>query len=295
MEEQSMHLDSSFAGTNLRDYKTTVTWRHTMNYAAAVNDPNEAYFNDERTGGIIAHPLNCTAITWPIVEQIWKYIETADFPIDLLATQVHFTEHLEFHRFVRPGDELTIKGCIAAIEPHRAGTHVIIRFTAFAKDEKPVFTEHIGGLMRGVTCRGKAAGMESVPGVPKTGSEELQWETTIHIDKLTPFIYDGCTNIFFPIHTSRMFAHQVGLPDIILQGTATLAFAVRDIIDREASGNPERIKKIYCKFTGMVLPSTDIRVRQIGKTRTDAGNDVFFTVLNGDGQKAINNGYVQIK
>ena len=78
-----MHLDSSFVGTALRDYKTTVTWRNTMNYAAAVNDPNEAYFNDERPGGIIAHPMNCAAITWPIAERIWEYIESADFPKEL--------------------------------------------------------------------------------------------------------------------------------------------------------------------------------------------------------------------
>ncbi len=290
-----MHLDSSFAGTTLRDYKTTVTWRAIMNYAAAVNDPNEAYFNDERPGGIIAHPMNCAAITWPISERIWEYIEAADFPLELLATQVHFTEHLEFHRFIRPGDELTIKGCIAAIEPHRAGTHVIIRFAASDKDGKPVFTEHIGGLMRGVTCRGEAVGMETVPSVPKVGSEDIQWENTIHIDKLTPFIYDGCTNIYFPIHTSRQFAHQVGLPDIILQGTATLAFAVRDIVDREAAGDPERIKTIYCRFTGMVLPGTNIMVRQIGKTQAGDGSDVFFNVQNSEGQKVINNGYVRIK
>lgn len=290
-----MHLDSSFAGTTLRDYKTTITWRSTMNYAAAVNDPNEAYFNDERPEGIIAHPMNCAAITWPISERIWEYIEAADFPKELIATQVHFTELLEFHRFVRPGDELTIKGCIAAIEPHRAGTHVIIRFAATDKDNKPVFTEYIGGLMRGVTCRGEARGMETIPIVPKADSEYIHWENTTHIDKLTPFIYDGCTNIYFPIHTSRWFAHQVGLPDIILQGTATLAFAVRDIIDREAAGDPERIKKIYCRFAGMVLPGTDIIVRQIGKKQTGTGNDVFFNVQNGAGQKAINNGYVQIK
>ena len=37
------------------------------------------------------------------------------------------------------------------------------------------------------------------------------------------------------------------------------------------------------------------KVRQIGKTPNGDGIDVFFTVLNGGGQKAINSGYVQIK
>jgi len=118
-----MHLDSSFTGTALREYRTTVSWRQTMNYAAAINDPNEAYFNDERPGGIIAHPMNCAAITWPITEKIGDYIESTGFPRELIMTQVHFTEHLEIHRPVVPGDELVVRGHIASIQPHRAGTH----------------------------------------------------------------------------------------------------------------------------------------------------------------------------
>ncbi len=265
-----------------------------MNYAAAVNDPNEAYFNDERPEGISAHPMNCAALTWPITERIQDFIESEDFPKELLARQVHFTEHLEFHRQVVPGDELLIQGRIAAIEPHRAGTHVIIRFDATDREEQPVFTEHIGGLMRGIECRGDARGMDDVPMVPKSSSADVQWESAIPIDKMASFIYDGCTNIFFPIHTSRKFARQVGLPDIILQGTATLAFAVRELINREAGGDPARVSKIYCKFTGMVMPASNIRVQQTGKLNTGAGIDIFFVVLNSEGQKALNNGYIQI-
>jgi hypothetical protein len=52
---------------------------------------------------------------------------------------------------------------------------------------------------------------------------------------MRPYVYDGCTNIYFPIHTSVGFARMVGLPDIILQGTATLAYAARELADREAA------------------------------------------------------------
>ena len=61
-----MELDSAFTGTTLREYATTVTWRDTTNYAAAINDYNERYFNDEKKEALIAHPMNCVAITWPI-------------------------------------------------------------------------------------------------------------------------------------------------------------------------------------------------------------------------------------
>ena len=50
--------------------------------------------------------------------------------MEVLMTQVHHTENLEFHRPLRPGDRLTVKGRVAAILPHRAGTRVVMRFDA---------------------------------------------------------------------------------------------------------------------------------------------------------------------
>jgi acyl dehydratase len=47
---------------------------------------------------------------------------------------------------------------------------------------------------------------------------------------------------------------MTGLPGIILQGTATLAIALREIIEKEADGNSGRISSLFCRFTGMVLP-----------------------------------------
>ena len=63
-----MKLSPQFAGTHLREYTTTVSWRDSMNFAAAVTDNNEVYFNDEREGGIIAPPMFSVALTWPVSE-----------------------------------------------------------------------------------------------------------------------------------------------------------------------------------------------------------------------------------
>jgi acyl dehydratase len=112
---------------------------------------------------------------------------------------------------------------------------------------------------------------------------------------LRPHLYDGCTDIVFPIHTSRAFARQVGLPGNILQGTATLAFAVREIINREAGGDPLILKSVFCRFTGMVFPGTVIRVQLVGKSVKDNGTNLHFIVLNQEGQKAISGGYAFLK
>ncbi len=288
-----MHIDSSFAGTPLRDYETTAHWQHAMNYAAAVNDSNLAYFDDERPGGIVAHPMFCAALTWPIVERIGEFIDSSDFPRELLATQVHFTEDLVLHRSVAPGERLTIRGRVDRIEPHRAGTHVIIRFDALDDAGHHVFVEHIGGLMRGVECRGGAnGGVPQSAAVAPTGGATR--ESAIPVGVLAPFVYDAGSKIHFPIHTSVKFARQVGLPGIILQGTATLAMAVSDIINNEAGGDPGRVMKIQCKFTDMVMPGSQITLHVTAGDKTDFQKEIFFTVTNAEGRPAIRNGLVWI-
>jgi acyl dehydratase len=291
-----MELSSRFVGTPLKDFHTEITWRQTMNFAAAVDDNNDCYMDDERDGGIIAPPMFSVTVTWRILERIWEYIEAKDFPMEVLVTQVHHTEHLEFHRPLKPGDRLTVKGQVVAILPHRAGTRVVMRFDAMDQAREPIFTEHLGALMRGVKCADDGLCANPLPegSLPEESAEPL-WESRIPIDPLRPHIYDGCTDIVFPIHTSRAFARQVGLPGNILQGTATLAFAVREIINREAGGNPLALKSLFCRFTGMVLPGTVIRVQLIRKSRKHDATDLHFIVLNQEGQKAISGGYALVK
>lgn len=289
-----MKLDASFTGTPLKDYTTTVTARATMNYAAAIDDANPLYLDDAGGKAVIAPPMFAVAATWPVSERIYAYLEGTDFPVGVLQTQVHYSEHLAFHRPARPGDRLTIRGRIAAIQPHRAGTLSVVRFDAFDQAGEPVFTEHAGVLLRGVECIGEGRGAEDIPAIPtgEAGAPD-RWAAAVHIDRLKPFVYDGCTNIHFPIHTSVGFARMVGLPDIILQGTATLAFAARAITDREAGGDATRLKEIACRFSGMMVPPGDLRIRLTARHERDEGADLFFAV-DGAAGRLLTNGYARI-
>jgi hypothetical protein len=284
-------LNSELNGTHLRDYETSVNWRDIMNYSAAIGDANPRYFDDESSNGIIAHPIYPVVISWNIIGRIQEFIISEKFPTELLLSQVHYTEHLEIHQPLSPGLELVIKGQIVSILPHRAGTHVIIRLVAREKEGAPVFTEHIGAMLRGVECIGGISGKESLPIVQNiSDAVDPCWTSTLSIDKLMPFVYDGCTDIVFPIHTSIKFARMVGLPGIILQGTATLALAVTELVNRELNREPTRVKSVSCRFTGMVLPGSNISVRMIEKRKNNTATDLLFDVCNIDGERVISSG-----
>jgi acyl dehydratase len=288
-------LDSNLVGTALLPYQTSIDWRQTTNFAAATGDRNPRYFDDRNDKKPLSHPMFPVAVTWPVLSRLDQFIDARDFPKAILLTQVHYSEHLILHRLVRPGDELTLKGVLKAFLPHRAGTHAVICMDALDQNGEPVFTEHIGAMLRGVDC-GKGGQAGTIPTIPEPArAADALWSSKIHIDPLQPYIYDGCTGIEFPIHTSPNFAQAVGLPGIILQGTATLAHAVREVVDQEAGQDPEDILEIACRFTGMVLPGTDITVVCTGRKSRQTSKDVFFEVWNSEQHKAVRCGYVKIR
>lgn len=286
-----MKIDSEFVGTPLLPYETVLTARRTTNFAAAIGEHAACYFDDTRPGGILAHPVFPVAVTWPVTSHMDRYLRGSRFPLELMAVQVHHTEHIALHHPMRPGQTLTVAGTVAAILPHRAGTRVVMRYAAADGDGRPVFTEHIGALLRGVRC---SDGGRSLPGLPDEPppdpSGDPVWRQNIKIDPALPYVYDGCSDIVFPIHTSPAFARDVGLPGIILQGTATLALAVRTVLDRESAVHPSAVAEVACRFTGMVFPGSSITVRLNRRKVVEDRVALTFDVIDARNQPVLRKG-----
>jgi acyl dehydratase len=292
-----MEISKDFVNTKFKDKKCSVTYRDIMLFAAALNDNNPLYLDDEREGGIIAHPLFPVRLTLPMLENLSDYISEeskVNFPFEVLMTAVHYSEYLKIHRLIKPNDKLSLKGKNIALLSHRAGTHSIIKIDATDKSGDPVFTGYHGGMLRGVTFTGDDIGRDQVPTVPKDDSKQPPiWKKDIFIDPLRSFVYDGCTETTLPIHTSKEFAHSVGLPDILLQGVCTLGLVVSGIINEELESDPTKVKEIAGKFTAMVIPNSTIRLEVINRIETEESNEFFFEVINEQGKKAIREGYLR--
>lgn len=276
----TLHIPADVVGVKIPPQDRRVTWRETMNYAAAVGDVNPRYFDDAAPEGIVAPPMFAVAVTWPIVTGLQGLLGNA-LPPAAMHRLVHASEHLVFHKPLKPGRTLSIGGAVTSLSATRAGALLTLRLDASESDGAPVFTERVGAMFRGVSCDPFALPGESPDAVqaPEAG-EAPSFEVAIPISREAAHLYDGCTNIVFPIHTSRAFALGAGLPDIILQGTATLAMTARELVNREGDADPGRLLELSCRFTGMVIPGSTIRVRAWNRdTRT-----TLFEVL-GEGKK----------
>ncbi len=136
---------------------------------------------------------------------------------------------------------------------------------------EPVSTTDYGSVYRGVTVDGP----DSVAGPGPDHSSDSHGSPAAAPRRATPrqvslqplgeitvspqlaHVYTECARIWNPIHTDVAVARAEGLPDIILHGTATLALAVSRIVAERCGGDPAAVRRVTCRFTGMVpLPST---------------------------------------
>ncbi len=289
-----MQVSSEIVGKKLKEFNTVITQRQINNYAAAVGDVNPFYLDDERKGGLVSPPTLAAAVTWPIIQNIYDYIDLG-YPPEILFQLVHYSEHLVIHRPMHPDDRISIKGEVAAVLPEKRGTHVIFKLPALDDKGKPLFTEYIGGMLRGVKCIDNGRGSENIPSPPlPTENEVLIWEVPLPVTREACYIYEGCADVPFPIHTSPAFARSVGLPDIIYYGIATLAQAVRELVNRETGADPCGVKTIACRFRGMVLTNSFIRIQLLQRQINKYSKALHFRVLNQEGREAVSNGYMQI-
>jgi acyl dehydratase len=290
-QEVAVIIDSAFVGTKLLPHRTVVAARQTTNYAAAIGERADCYFDDTLPEGVVAHPVFPVALTWPVTSHLDRFVQDSRFPLELMAMQVHHTEHIALHHPVRPGQALTVAGTVAAILPHRAGSRVMMRYEAADSGGQPIFTEHIGALLRGVRCTDGGRHLPGLPDDPPPDpSGDGLWRQDIDIDPALPYVYDGCSDIVFPIHTSPAFARGVGLPGIILQGTATLALAVRSLLERESGVHPSAVTEVACRFTGMVFPGSRITVRLRHRSSEDDRVALTFDVIDARQQPVLRKG-----
>ena len=59
-----------------------------------------------------------------------------------------------------------------------------------------------------------------------------------------------------PIHLDDDFARSVGLPGVIAHGM--LQMGIMSVVAAEAAGGPGRLRRLYCRFAGMVVPGDTV-------------------------------------
>ena len=254
-----MLLSSNIVGERAGPFEHLVDARWVMAYNAGLGERSDE-----------VHPLFPVCYEWPVSDAIRAL--PALKPIAGLL--VHAQHDLVIHRPLRVGETVCCSVRIAGVEPRSPGAFVVYRFETHDADGELVTVTNFGALYRGVKLD-RAAG-EAVED-PQPLDAKLERVGEIAIPATAAHVYTECARIWNPIHTDVAYARAAGLPDIILHGTATLAYSISALLKRW----PRAVRRVACRFAGMVfMPSTlSVHAAREGsaihfETRNDRGETV---------------------
>lgn len=286
-----MTIRTDIVGAEVGPIIQEIEARWLMAYAAGVGDENPVFLDTARRGGIVAHPLFPICYEWPLALVLRE--KTLDRHV--AARAVHATHDLTIHRLPVPGGRLSTTARVVAVEQQKPGAYVVTRFETVDSDAKPVSTTDAGGLYLGVNTEGPDRWLIDRPGPPRPADSAVRWESPLTVAAGAAHVYTECSRIWNPIHTDRAAARGLGLPDIILHGSATLAMAVSLLVAREADGDPGRVRRLRCRFGAMVLMPATLTLQALGRAAGPEGEATRFRVLTERGEAAITEGVLILR
>jgi acyl dehydratase len=263
-----VRLCSAIVGEQAGPLEHDIDKRWVMAYSAALGELNPE---------AVPHPLFPVCYEWPVSRSIREL--PALGPIAGLL--VHAQHELVIHRPLAAGQVVSCTVRIVSARQRAPGAFVVYRFEARDAGGAPLTTSDFGALYRGVRLDADA-GEPAKDAAPTT--LPLQPIGEIRIAATAAHVYTECARIWNPIHTDAAYARAAGLPDIILHGTATLAYSISSVM-KKWKVEPAAVRRVACRFSGMVLmPST------LSVSAARDGGTIQFQTLNDEGNTVISRG-----
>ena len=290
--DAAMPIPTEMAGATAGPLVHTVDERWIMAYAAALDDLSPRYLDTTAADGPVAHPVFPVCVEWPVIVAARTAYQRFGVTPEEVRTGVHATHDLVIHRAIRPGDVLSTSLETVGVVGIRPGAMTITRLRTVDAGGRPVATTTQNGIHLGVAADGPDRPdpdpLPPIEGVERRGHPA---ERPVEIDGGRAHLYTECARIWNPIHTDRAVALAAGLPDIILHGTANLAYGVSAALE-STGADPLEVRRIRCRFRAMVrMPSTmTVRVWPAVTVDEPDRRVVSFEVLNEAGEPAVEDG-----
>lgn len=246
-----------------------------VTYAQATNESNSRYYepNEDKQAVPVLFPVTL------MVEFANKMLSDDTLGINI-ARMVHGEHEILYYRPLKVRDEITTSVTLEAIDTKPSGEILWAKASGHAKKEL-VFE-----MRAGLFFRAPKKDRES----PKAKTDRVKHDIILSKKMIVApdqsRRYAAASGDKNPIHLDKDFAKFVGLPDIILHGLCTMAFATQAITDKLADGDPKKVKKVKCRFSKPVLMgdtlttegwllSEDETIRTIGfETKNQVGDRI---------------------
>jgi acyl dehydratase len=277
-------ISGDIVGAQAGPLEHEIDARWLMAYSAALGETDARCYDTAAPGGVLAHPLFPVCYEWPVSRPIRQIPALREhFP-----RLVHAEHDLIVHRPPRQGDRLSTAARIVSAEQRKPGAFVVFRFETSDARGAPVTTTDFGILYRGVALERHGRVQDAPPPALSQAPEGLEPIGEIQVAANAAHIYTECARIYNPIHTDIAHARAAGLPGLILHGTATLALSVSRAL-AATRADPAHVRRVQCRFTGMVLMPATLAV--LGKRD---GRSLAFETRGPTGGAVISRGRIEL-
>lgn len=263
-------------------------------FAAGIGDCSELTLSDAEPA-FMASPYMIVSPEWKVAKVMMEG-SSLGLSSQEAATALHVGQDTVFHNSLTAGQQLVLLATVVMIKQTAAGVLTCCKLESSDEGSgEPVATSYLTTLYRGVVIEGDPGIEEPVPAdnyLAATDSCE-QLKISLGIPREFLHIYTACADIYNPIHTETSFARALGLPDILVHGTALWALAGREIVKAFGKSDPRNLARLCGRFGAMVMPDTNIDIIQY--RHPERPDTICFSVINEAGEEAISQGVAQLK
>ncbi len=249
-----------------------------VEYAKAVDDENPRYVSEEPE---IAPPLFAVR---PLFEALEEALSDRQLDADLMNL-VHGEQEMIFYDVLRPWDLVAPRSEIASIEEKSSGWLVDVRQYLMRDGEKVV--EASSGLFVRNPEADKSKKSKKEETSEERGEPIYTEDQVVAEDQ--PKRYAHASGDLNPLHLDKKVAKAAGLPNVILHGLCTMAFAARAVVDGVLDGDVDSLGRIKARFAKPVFPGDELETR----VWESSEGKIEFDMVNQRGDQVLSKGEVQ--
>lgn len=243
-------LNKDLIGKKYPEQRWNVTADATRAYAQATNDQNPRYLDEDfQAAGLVAPPMFAVVAAGPSELQPLADESLTGPTSEFFRRMVRGDNDVTWTDVIRPGDALASTAVVAGVEEKANGELLRVDVT-LRRDGREVARVGCGYFVRAENPKKEAApaGSSPQPRGPVVGAVDMQ------VAKDQPLRYAEASGDRNPIHTDDQTARLFGHPGIILQGSCTMAFVAKGVVDTFCDGDPARLKRLRVRYARPVLP-----------------------------------------
>ncbi|MFQ5980437.1 MAG: MaoC/PaaZ C-terminal domain-containing protein [Candidatus Heimdallarchaeota archaeon] len=281
--ESEPRLDPAIIGKTYSGSTIVIDPERTAIYAQATNESNPRYYEVDKDKRAVPVLFPATLV----VEFANRLLSDDTLNINA-AKMVHGEHEILYYRPLKLWDEVTTSVTLESIDTKPSGEILWAKTSGYVKNEL-VFEMRAGLFFR------MPKGDKKSP-KPKTNKDksDIILSKAIAVAPDQARRYAAASGDENPIHLDKEFARFVGLPDIILHGLCTMAFATQAITDELANGDPRNVKRIKCRFSKPVFMEDTLTTDGWLLGEDDAITTIGFETKNQAGEMVLTKGEAEI-